>query len=137
MSERYDSTPLRSGVRRFGLGAALLLAGLVAPPARADLPSPHRLHREVRAHVHDALSRLGHVPDRIHRRHQEHLRVFFGGYVDHRPHRHRHVVYQFPVWVDGGVYYRPYVYCNGSLYGSYPARPRLWTDWSRDRSGAW
>lgn len=33
----------------------------------------------------------------------------------YRPHRHRHVVYNFPVLVNGVLVERPHVYCGGVL----------------------
>lgn len=37
--------------------------------------------------------------------------------VWYAPHRHRHVVYRFPVATRYGVVYEPYAYCDGHRYG--------------------
>lgn len=117
-------------------GWIVVAAALVSPGlALADLPSPHELHREVREHVHDVLRHLERVPDHIERAHERQLQVFFGGREYHRPHRHEHVTYHFPVRIDGHISYRPYSYCDGRLIGS--ARPQLWIDWGRTDAGSW
>jgi hypothetical protein len=116
----------------------LLFTGLslfTAGTASAGLPSPLELHREVRGHVSDVLRGLGRVPDHIERAHERHLQAFFGGREYYGPHRHYHEAYQFPVWVDGDVQYRPYSYCGGRLFGSVSVRPNLWIDWSLDDGG--
>lgn len=120
---------------------ALIAAGglFAAPAARADfpLPLPHEIHREVRAHVHDALRTLGRIPAEIHRNHVQNLEVFLGGHVYYAPHRHNHATYNFPVSIDGRVDYRPYSYCNNRLYGSYPSRPQFWAGWGVPSQGHW
>jgi hypothetical protein len=128
-----------TSLHRSVVAATLLFAagGLAAAPARADHPSPLRLHREVRAHVHDVLEHLVRIPERIERRHRAHLQVFFGGREYYRPHRHDHDVYNFPVYVGGGVEYRPYSYCRDEIYGPVHERPRIWVEWGRDGHGAW
>lgn len=42
-------------------------------------------------------------------------RPFLAGDFYFAPHRHRHVVYSFPVVVGGVVTHRPHVYCGGAL----------------------
>ena len=42
-------------------------------------------------------------------------RRYLAGDFYYGPHRHRHVVYSFPVVVGGAVAYRPHVYCGGAL----------------------
>jgi hypothetical protein len=37
----------------------------------------------------------------------------------YRPHRHRHAVYVFPVYVHGRYVHRPHHYCGGRLFGGY------------------
>jgi len=122
--------------------AAVVLAVSAFLPARAaraefPLPLPHEIHREVREHVHDVLTLLGRIPEQIERAHQRHLEVFFGGSNYYAPHRHNHLTYNFPVWIDGDVAYRPYSYCNDRLYGSYASRPQVWAGWGQESQGHW
>jgi hypothetical protein len=124
------------------VAATLLVAAgglFAAPAARADfpLPLPHEIHREVRAHVHEALRTLGRIPAEIHRSHVRNLEVFLGGNAYYAPHRHHHATYNFPVSVDGGVVYRSYSYCNNRLYGSYASRPQFWMGWGVPSQGHW
>jgi hypothetical protein len=121
---------------------ALLLATafVASSAARADFPfppSPREVHREVHGVVHDVLRSLGRIPAEIHRDHVRHLRTFYAGNAYYGPHRHSHATYNFPVWVGGVVDYRPYVYCNGRLYGTYAARPQLWSGWGVASQGHW
>lgn len=118
----------------------LLIAGLgllTAGTASAGFPSPFELHREIRDHVSDVLRVLSRVPDHIESAHQRHLEAFFGGREYYGPHRHYHDNYQFPVWIDGDVQYRPYSYCGGQLFGTVSVRPYLWLDWSHESDGFW
>jgi hypothetical protein len=116
----------------------LFAAGsFAAVAARADLPSPLRIHREVHEHVHDVLSHLVRIPDRIHREHERHLQVFFGGREYYRPHRHEHSIYRFPVWIGDVVEYRPYTYCGDEIFGGPPVRPRVWVEWGSASYGSW
>lgn len=39
-----------------------------------------------------------------------HSRVYYA------PHKHYHVIYRFPVYVDYGVEYRPYAYCEDKFF---------------------
>ena len=43
---------------------------------------------------------------------------YFSGQVYYGPHRHYHTVYQFPVFVNGAVVYRPYPYCGDQIFVS-------------------
>lgn len=125
------------------LAGSLALAGaLVAPsPARAHglpaPPSPRVVHEVIHDGLHDLLRELAYVPTAIERAHERHLQLFFGGRIYEPRHRHEHVVYRFPVWVDGAVTYRPYAYCGGRLYGAPTARPRLWVDWRVAPASHW
>ena len=138
MDRTHTSRPRSRTLMPFA--AALLLVGFVplsGSPARADLPTPFELHREIRSGVHDVLRHLVSVPERIHRTHERHLRVFRDGHRYDRRHRHDHAVYRFPVWIDGRVSYRPYAYCGDRLHGYSSSRPRLWVEWGHDRHGSW
>jgi len=50
---------------------------------------------------------------------------FYAGEVYNRPHHHYHAAYRFPVYVNGGVVYRPYYYCHDRLFEYGYSRPRL------------
>lgn len=118
---------------------ALLAAGALfaAPAVRADFPLPHELHQEIRADVHRVLRTLVRIPAEIHRDHVRHLDSFFGGNSYYEPHRHHHSTYNFPVRIDDGIDYRPYVYCNGRLYGHSAPRPQFWNEWGVASHGHW
>ena len=130
-------------VRRHRLSvAALFAAGVLfaSTGARADFPfppSPRELHHEVRGLVHDVLRTLDRIPVEIHAELVGDLSPFLAGNVYFAPHRHYHETYSFPVWIDGAVYYRPYVYCNHRLYGDYGARPQFWSGWGQASQGHW
>lgn len=122
--------------------AAIVLAAgtfLSAQAARAEfpLPLPHEIHREVREHVRHVLRTLDRIPQQILRESARDLEVFFGGNEYYGPHRHNHMTYNFPVWIDGSVDYRPYSYCNDHLYGSYSYRPQIWMGWGQESEGHW
>jgi hypothetical protein len=120
-------------VLALGVGAALATAA----PSQAQLPSPLELHAEIHDGVLDLLRALDRIPERIERHHRRHLEVFFGGNTYDRYHRHDHATYHFPVWVDGDVAYRPFVYCGDRLYRHVDDRPSLWQHWGRPTHGSW
>lgn len=41
---------------------------------------------------------------------------YYAGSAYYGPHRHPHYTYRLPVWVGQTVAYRPYTYCNDSLF---------------------
>ena len=131
--------------RRVSAAAALLAAGALfaVPAARADFPfppTPREVHRELSGLVHDVLRTLDRIPLEIHGEFAGDLNPFLAGNVYFAPHRHYHETYNFPVWIDGAVYYRPYVYCNHRLYGDYGdyrSRPQLWGGWGVASQGSW
>ena len=125
--------------RHASLAISLAAAGAlaVATPAAAEHDSLLGLRIGVHAHVHDVLRELGRVPDRIHAHHRAHLDVFLGGRSYYAPHRHHHVTYSFPVWVDGAVVYRPYVYCDDVLFSPAGARFELWYEGGHGHGGYW
>lgn len=124
---------------------ALATATLLSPSvARAEfpLPLPHEIHQEVRAHVHDVLRTIGRIPVQIAYGQSRDFEIFLGGSSYYGPHRHNHVIYNFPVYIDNNVYYRPYTYCNDRLYGSYSFgsydyRPQFWVGWGLESQGRW
>ena len=122
--------------------AALLVAGVLfaAPAARAEFPfppSPREVHHELRGLAHDVLRTLGRIPVEIHREVSAELGEFLIGSVYYGPHRHYHATYSFPVWIGSEVDYRPFVYCNSRLYGSYDARPQFWSGWGEPTQSRW
>lgn len=140
--ENQSSDRSQRSLRRSVAAGSVLFAAsafLAAGSARAEfpLPLPHEIHREVREHARDALRTIGRIPERIHREHQRHLEVFSGGSEYYRPHRHQHRTYNFPVWIDNNVHYRPYRYCNDRLYGSVQYRPQFWVGWGQETHGRW
>ncbi len=125
-----------------GAAGAVVLAAyalLSARAARADfpLPLPHEIHREVLEHVHDVLRTIGRIPEQILRENVRDLEVFLGGSEYYGPHHHNHLIYNFPVWIDGSFSYRPYTYCNDHLYGSYDYRPQFWFGWGDESQARW
>lgn len=128
--------------RRTFSTAALLVAGVLvaAPAARAEFPfppSPREVHHELRGLAHDVLRTLGRIPVEIHREVSAELGEFLIGSVYYGPHRHYHSTYSFPVWIGSEVDYRPFVYCNSRLYGSYEARPQFWSGWGEPTQSRW
>src|SRR5262245_29680143 len=91
-------------------------AAFVMMPSRAQAmsfpPSPRDVHNRV---VHD-VRRILEVPRAIHRAHVDAFRAFYHGSTYYAPHHHYHAVYRYPTYVGGHVYYRPYSYCNNSLF---------------------
>lgn len=106
----------------------LLLVMLVIQPvlARADDWGRHGRHHSsgvdvrIRAYNHHAVPRV------LYAREREVFSPYFAGQVYYRPHHHYHIVYRFPVLVDGVVVYQPYYYCENRLFvaASVPV-PRL------------
>src|SRR4029453_17844302 len=87
-------------------------------------PSPRDVHKRV---VHD-VRRVLEVPRTIHRGHVGAFRSFYRGNTYYAPHHHYHAVYRYPAYGIGGrVSYRPYYYCNNSLFitGGYYSVPRI------------
>lgn len=58
------------------------------------------------------------VPQVIAVEHRGDYRPYFTGRTYYAPHNHYHAAYRFPVWVNGAVVYRPYVYCDDHLFVS-------------------
>lgn len=127
---------------RLSATAVLIAAGALfaVPAVRADFPfppTPRELHQEVRGLVHDVLRTLDRIPLEIHGEFVGDLNPFLVGNVYFASHRHYHETYNFPVWIDGAVYYRPYTYCNHRLYGDHGARPQFWSGWGVASQGSW
>lgn len=56
------------------------------------------------------------VPRFIDGRQRPHFAPYYYGRDYYRPHRHFHLVYRFPVYVDGAWVFRPYAYCDGAYF---------------------
>ena len=124
--------------RRFGLAgllgvlvaSTLLFAAPVAahPRHKAHERHPrHKVHKYDKHYKHYKHQRSAPVYRRHGPRHfvvptairhvqLDRYQPFYQGRVYHRPHRHYHSVYDFPVYRDHRYAYRPHVYCGGELY---------------------
>jgi hypothetical protein len=66
------------------------------------------------------------VPRRIYLDNWSTYQPYYLSRVYYGPHRHYHSTYQFPVYVNGFVAYRPYAYCGDQIFISASAPlPRL------------
>jgi hypothetical protein len=66
------------------------------------------------------------VPRHIYVENYNTYQPYFRGRAYYGPHRHYHSTYQFPVYVNGFVVYRPYAYCGDQIFISASAPlPRL------------
>lgn len=97
-------------------GAAVAVATFVSLPSPAQAlpfpPSPRDVHRRV---AHD-VRRVLELPRAIHHAHVDAFRSFYRGRVYFPAHHHYHAVYNYPVYYGRRVFYRPYYYCNDSLF---------------------
>jgi hypothetical protein len=131
------SFPTRLGLRGPILaGVAFLALTLVGTPAEAHDRHGHRHHKRGHGHgvahghvYHPARPAPAHrafvVPARITRHDVGYYRPYYSGRVYHRPHRHVHRVYSFPVHTRYGWVYRPFHYCAGErFYADAPPPPR-------------
>jgi hypothetical protein len=116
-------------MKRAGLAAAVVAAGLIAFPAPAGA-HPH--HGDDRGHGRHVKHHAGHrqvyyhVPRRFAAAHRHAYRAHYHGRVYHAAHRHHHDLYRFPVRVGGHLVYRPYAYCGEVVHLEHPAPlPRL------------
>ena len=94
--------------------AAVLWAGVMVVPAQADghggKHSGHG-HGVARGHYKS-------VPRYIAVDHRAYYAPYVSGRVYYAPHHHHHVRYVFPVYLNGGVVYQPYLYCGRQLFVS-------------------
>lgn len=107
---------MKNHLRAFGVAGLVSLALLLGPaPAEAG----HGHHKK--SHPHHWKQGRGHrpvfvVPSYIPARHVVEYQPYFVARSWYRPHRHRHVVYRFPVYTDFGMVYRPYTYCGDHVF---------------------
>jgi hypothetical protein len=130
---------VRKSTTRGVLGAAILVAGLLAFPAAAkaddhghghghgnghgngnayghsDRDDHGYWHGDYRAHPRPAYYAYPTVP-RVIVPGAAVYRPYYAGPVYYGPHHHMHVTYRFPVFVNGVVTYRPYTYCGDDLF---------------------
>lgn len=129
---------IRTGTRsRFWIAASALLASIVFFHGDAEAHGRHGHGRHRGHHHHDSSLGYRHgsdvgvfvLPRVLEPDIAIRYREYRAGEVFHARHRHRHVTYSFPVWIDGNVARRTYAYCNGRLFvGRGFVLPRLAVD---------
>lgn len=119
---------MRATVKILMLGVTTALAALlVATPAEAHKRHHRHGHRHIGHHDHRSHHVLVpryhrrvdlefRVPARIHRREIDLYRPYFRSRTYYAPHRHDHLVYDFPVRTRRGYVYSPHRYCDGRLF---------------------
>ncbi|HEX9732527.1 MAG TPA: hypothetical protein VGG06_11135 [Thermoanaerobaculia bacterium] len=78
----------------------------------------YRSHGQYRGHGHYRQIRPQRhftIPRQIH---HDHYRDYYYDRVYYPDHRHHHVIYRFPVFVDGYWDYRPYAYCGDRYFAT-------------------
>lgn len=76
-------------------------------------------HDRIRRHMHRRHEQVfRRVPHHIYYSSRVYYQPYFYGRTYYRPHHHYHVAYRFPVYVGGGVVYRPSYYCGDHLFVS-------------------
>lgn len=101
--------------------AAITLSLAWLPTAALAGRGHHHRHHHGHGHAHH---HHGHhvsrpyviVPQRIHRAQVAVYEPYYWGRVYHRPHRHYHVLYRFPVYTPFGLAYELHPYCGGRLF---------------------
>lgn len=118
LSSASSSRPLRVRLGAFGVAGLVSLALLLAPaPAEAKHGHSRKSHWQHRHSEHRRDHRPAFVVPRfIPAPRVVEYRPYFHARTWYRPHRHRHVVYRFPVYTEFGVAYRPYTYCGDHLF---------------------
>ena len=114
---------------RLALLLPTLILLLTAIPTDSLADSGHRGHGHAYGHYRKAGVYAGPnwvVPRRIYVENRSVYQPYFLGRVYYGPHHHYHSTYQFPVYVNGFVAYRPYAYCGDQIFISASAPlPRL------------
>jgi len=104
---------------------AAMAASLIATPVEAHGRRDHRQatvqHQRSHGDHHRRVVRIDRrerfrVPARILRHDERRFRSYFVSSAYYRPHRHRHYVYEFPVWTPRGYVFRTHDYCDGALF---------------------
>jgi hypothetical protein len=76
-------------------------------------------HERIYRHMHRRHEQVfRRVPHHIYYSSRVYYQPYYSGRVYYRPHHHYHVAYRFPVYVGGGVVYRPAYYCGDHLFVS-------------------
>ena len=68
------------------------------------------------------------VPQHLYVEDRAYFSPYYTGRAYYAPHHHYHAAYRFPVYLNGGVVYRPYSYCGEQVFLSAPVvapLPRL------------
>jgi len=99
-------------VRVSGIDAAAIVLAPSSEQAGSSALSARDVHKRV---VKD-VRRVIEAPRYLHRAHVSAYRSFYHGRSYYSPHHHYHAVYRYPVYYGGHVSYRPYSYCNNSLF---------------------
>ncbi len=113
----------------------VLLAGLLAlVPGQALAGGGQYKHKHGNGHGHGQHYRAypSHsyvaVPRRLYVEDRAYFSPYYSGRAYYAPHHHYHAAYRFPVYLNGGVVYRPYSYCGEEVFLSAPVvapMPRL------------
>ena len=106
-------------LRKLAMSLPIIIAVLLALPSdsRADAWQGGHGHghgQRVRAYA----PHYSTVPRWIPVESRSTFRPYFSGRVYYGPHHHYHTAYQFPVFVNGVVAYRPYYYCGDQVFVS-------------------
>jgi len=101
----------------FALPTLMLL--LSAMPTDSVADSAHHGRGHAYGHRQPAHVRMNPgwaVPRRIYVDNRGTYQPYFYGRAYYGPHRHYHTTYQFPVYLNGSVVYRPYSYCGDQIF---------------------
>jgi hypothetical protein len=115
--------------KKLAIALPTLIVLLSAIPSDSAADNGHRGHGHAYGHYQKTRGYASSgwvVPRRIYVHNRSTYQPYFYGRVYYGPHRHHHSTYQFPVWVNGYVAYRPYSYCGDQIFISASAPlPRL------------
>ena len=118
-NERRAST--RNTWKNLLIALPTLILLLAAMPTDSAADSAHHgrghaygHHQKTRGYATPGWS----VPRRIYVDNRGAYQPYYRSRVYYGPHRHYHSTYQFPVYVNGYVAYRPYSYCGEQIFVS-------------------
>ncbi|MCI0408382.1 MAG: hypothetical protein L0191_07445 [Acidobacteria bacterium] len=122
-------TAITRAWKKLAIAIPTLIVLLSAIPTDSAADSGHRGRGH--AYGHYKRSRVYAAPNWVVPRHiyvenRSLYQPYLLGRAYYGPHRHYHSTYQFPVYVNGFVAYRPYAYCGDQVFISASAPlPRL------------